>query len=118
MTEHVAGHYVGLDLVAGHLFIPAMMDRVQNLKELGGAALAEPGDRLHDPGRRVSVLAAVLADSGQVALDVAGVEGSVVEGRRQQKNQLIVEPNQPLLDRPHGPAASLGYGGGGKSTHD
>src|SRR5262245_51978239 len=86
---YVAGDDVGLDLVTLDSFgVGGVADRVEDLQQLEtAAALAEPGDGLDDPGGRMGVLASVLADAGKVALDVAGVERLVVEGRREQEDE-------------------------------
>ena len=57
-------------------------------------AHAEPRQRDHRPQRRVRVLAAVLADARQVALDVAGIARHPIEGRRQQQHELRVAAHQ------------------------
>ena len=76
-----------------------MADRVQEFDQLdGAAALAELGKRPDDPGGRVGVLAAVLADAGQVALDVAGIERLVVERRGEQEDQPPVAIDQMFVD--------------------
>ena len=69
---------VRLDLVAvDRLGAVGVADRVEQVEQLAraSAAAAEPGEGLHHPGRRVGVLAAVLADAGDVALDVARARG-------------------------------------------
>ena len=50
------------------------------------------------------VLAAVFADAGNVAFDVAGVEGGLVEGRVQQLDQRVLAADQELIDGVHGEA--------------
>ena len=89
----VAGDDVGLDLVAlDALRVLGVADRVEDRQQLGGAAGRSPscGERLHDPGGRVRVLAAVLADARQVALDVAGVDRLGVERRGEQEDQPVL----------------------------
>ena len=49
----------------------------------------------------MGVLAAVLADARHVALDVAGLQGALVERRVEELDQLVVAAHQTLLDRVH-----------------
>src|SRR4030095_13550210 len=74
---------VGLHLVAMHAGPRAgAVDGIQDREELVGlVAVAERGEGHHRPDGRVGVLAAVLADSRRVALDLAGGEGGVIEWR-------------------------------------
>ena len=90
----VGGHDVGLHLVArdgpGVARVP---DRASARSSSGAARSRRPSSAIARTSHRarVGVLAAVLADARHVALDVAGVVGRVVEGRRQQ-------PDQPALE--------------------
>ena len=70
----VGRHHVGLHLVDRDVFgCPRMVRRQDHLEQCERAlAPAERRDRAHGPGRGVRVLPAVLADTGHVALDVAG----------------------------------------------
>src|SRR5262249_33817378 len=72
----VGGDDVGLDAVAGDAIgRGGVADRVEEVEQLGGAvAAALEGSGEHDPGGRVRVLAAVLPDAGDVALDVARLQ--------------------------------------------
>jgi hypothetical protein len=72
----VAGHHVGLDLVAVESGARAgVVDGVQDREELAGlVTVAERGERDHRPDGGMAVLAAVFPDTRQY-LDVAGLEG-------------------------------------------
>ena len=102
----VGGHDVGLGLVALDAFgVARVVDRVDQVEQLHRlVAHAEPGQRDHHPQRRVRVLAAVLPDARQVALDVAGIARHPVEGRRQQQHELRVAAHQM---RAHGVQRAL-----------
>ena len=83
-------HDVGLDLVAMRLGPGSrVVDRVEHGEQLAPPCRPRRARRTPctDPGRRVRVLAAVLADAGQVALDVARIERGLVERRREQQRQ-------------------------------
>src|SRR4029450_6945392 len=54
-------------------------------------------------------LAAILANTGRIAFDVAGIERRMVEGRGEKHHQSRVPPDQMLLHRRHG-----SRGGGGR----
>ena len=109
----VAGHHVRLDLVAVQARAGAgVVDGVQDREELAGlVAVAERGERDHGPHRGVRVLPAVLAHARDVSLDVAGLEGRAVEGRREEQDEPVSPPDQVLVDGRHGPPAPLGIGG-------
>ena len=49
----------------------------------------------------MGVLAAVLANAGRIAFDVARIERGLVEWRREQQGQTVVPPDQHSLDRAH-----------------
>ena len=89
-----------------------MVDRIEDREQLARlVAVAEGGEREHRPDRRVRVLAAVLADAGQVALDVAGVEVGVVERGREEQHQAVAAPDEVLVDCGHRPLRPRSVGG-------
>ena len=49
----------------------------------------------------MGVLAAVLADAGRIALDVAGIERRLVERRREQQRQPVAAMHQQPVERGH-----------------
>ena len=49
----------------------------------------------------MGVLAAVLADAGRIALDVAGIERRLVERRREQQRQAVIRGGPAALDGRH-----------------
>ncbi len=68
-----------------------MVDRVDQVPKFQGpVAAALQRRRQHDPGGRVRVLAAVLADARHVALDVARLQRALVERRVEELDQLVV----------------------------
>ena len=79
-----------------------VVDRIDHVEQLHRlVAQPQPRERDDGPERRVRVLTAVLADAGQVALDVAGIVGHPVERRRQQQHELRVAPDQMRAHRLH-----------------
>src|SRR5439155_885775 len=65
------------------------------------------------PDRGVRILPAVLADAGDVAGHVAGVDGRVVERRREQGDQAVGRADELVVDGPHrlpGPIGGSPYG--------
>ncbi len=98
----VGGDDVGLDLVGRDALLACLVDRVQEIEELGCALVAaELGQGAHHPERRVRVLAAVLAHSRHVSLDVAWIVRVVGEGRREEPDELVALRDQVLLHRVH-----------------
>ncbi len=89
-----------------------MVDRVEHVPQFQRAvAAALQGHGQHDPGSRVGVLAAVLADAWHVPLDVARLQRSSIEGRVEELNQLALGAHQSLLDRGHRPLGPRRVGG-------
>ena len=66
---------IGLDLVAMDVRARArMVDRIEHREKLGRlVAVAERRERDDRPSRGMRILAAILANAGRIALDVAGV---------------------------------------------
>src|SRR5688572_31080770 len=112
----VGGDDVGLDLVA--LDVSArggVVDGVQEGEESRGlVALAEGGEGDYGPGGGVGVLAAVLADAGRVALDVARIEPGEVEGRGEEKREAVIGADEVRLHRGHGALGARRVGGAGE----
>ncbi len=74
---------------------PRVVDGVEHVEELHRLVAApEAREREDDPRRRVRVLASVLADPRDVALDVPRVEGRVIERRRQEQDDARAAPDQ------------------------
>jgi hypothetical protein len=48
------------------------------------------------------LLAAVLADAGRIAFDVAGIVCGIAEGRGEQQRQLVIPAYQIFVERRHG----------------
>src|SRR5882724_671548 len=59
----------------------------------------------------MGVLTAVLAYAGRVALDVAGLQGGAIERGGEEQDQLLVSPDEVLLDRGHRARRARGLGG-------
>ncbi len=79
-----------------------MVERVDRLEQFERAlAVAAQRGGEHRPERGVRVLRAVLAYTGQVALDVAGVVRHVIERRREQHDQPRVVAHELVLERAH-----------------
>ena len=52
----------------------------------------------------MGVLAAILANAGRIALDVAGIERGLVERRREQQRQPVAAAHEVAVERPPSPA--------------
>jgi hypothetical protein len=77
-----------------------VIDRIEHVEEFHGfVAEPEPAQRDHRPQRRVRVLPAVLANAGQIPLDVPRIVRHAVERWRQEEHQLRIPPHQVS---PHG----------------
>src|SRR5690606_2198439 len=86
---HVGGDGVGLRLVAvGRGAGGRVGGGEEHREEPGGeGAVAALGESADEPQHAVGVLPAVLADAGEVALDVAGVVVGPVEGGREEPDE-------------------------------
>ena len=62
------------------------------------------------------VLAAVLADAGQISFDVARVRGAVVKRRGEQKDQPVFVPDEMLVDGFHRLARARRVAGAGEHS--
>jgi hypothetical protein len=109
----IGGDDVGLDLVGGDVGGgAAVVDRVDQVEQFPGAgAVAQVSEGHGRPDGGVGVLAAVLAHAGDVALDVAGLQRGLVEGRVQELDQAGVAAHQMGVQRIHGLTRALGLGG-------
>ena len=77
-----------------------VIDRVEHVEQLRRfIAIAELGDGHHDPHRRVRVLAAVLANAGRIALDVAGLLRRAIERRRRAAAAVCESRGRPARAR-------------------
>ena len=86
-----------------------VVGRVDQGGQFPGAPAVAQGREGHGrPDGGVGVLAAVLAHAGHVALDVAGVQLRLVEGRIEQLDQAVLAAHQALVHRLHGQARALG----------
>jgi len=113
LAVDVGGHHIRLDLVSVNAGGRAgVVDRVEDREQLARlVAVAEGGEGEHGPDRRMRVLATVLPDAGQVALDVAGIEVAVVERRREEQHQAVAAPDEVLVDCGHCPLPPRPVGG-------
>ena len=86
---NISGDDVGLDFVAVNAGAAArVIDRVQEREKFAGlVAVAECGEGKDGPDRRMSILAAVFADAGQVPFDVARIRARAVEWRGEQERR-------------------------------
>src|SRR5262249_44165782 len=109
----VARDDVRLDLVAVDARgVLGVTDGVEQLQQVdGGAALAQPRGRLDHPGGGVGILAAVLADPWEIALDIAGVHRLIIERRVEQADQPPLAIDEVLVDGLHGPLRTRRLGG-------
>ena len=113
---HVRGDDVRLDLVHTHLLRCAcMVERIDHAQQFPGAfAIAELGECHRRPDCCVGVLAAVLAHTGYIATDVAGIVHGRVEWRIEQLDQLRIASHQMCVERGHRLACAVGIAGAGK----
>ena len=83
------------------------MNRIEHAEKLAGlVAVAERRERHHGPHGGVRVLAAVFANAGHIAFDVAGIERRVIERRRQkQHDNPSGRTNELAVDGRHGARA-------------
>ena len=100
----VCGDHERLRLVALHIGGRArVVDGIQHVEQLDRlVAVAELRQGPHRPQRRVRVLAAVLAHAGEVALDIAGLEGGLVERRGEQRDHARISPHELRSHSVHG----------------
>ena len=116
MRVDVAGHDVGLASIPVNLPCGSrVVDRIDQVKDLHRfitKSQACEGD--HGPRRRVRVLAAVLANTWQVSLDVPRIVRGAIERRRQQEHESCVPPEQMRPDGLHRLAGAHGLTRAGK----
>ena len=107
---YVGADDIGFDFVAIRVGAGSrVVDGVEQREKLGRlVALAERGERHHRPGRRVRVLAAVLANARRIALDVSRIVRRLVERRREQQRQSVIAPNQLPIERGHRAGRAIG----------
>src|SRR5512146_680976 len=110
---HVAGDHVGLDFVALDVRSRGnAMDRIQEAEQLAGlVSITKRRERQHGPDGRMSVLAAVFANTRDIAFDIPGILRHPVEGWRQQAYQPVLPVHQMLVHRRHGACAAARVGG-------
>ncbi len=108
----VRGDNEGLDLIALDLLGRArMVDGIDQREQLRGlvsrAELRKGEDRPHGG---MAVLPAILAQARRIALDVAGIERRLVEGRREQERQAVVATDEMLFQGSHRHRGAHGIG--------
>ena len=105
----IGGYDIGLDLVAGRrLWGQRVVDGVEQRKQPARRiAIAQPGMGQHRPHRGMAVLTAILAQTGRIALDIAGVQRRAVEGRGEQQCKPRIGTDQMLRYRCHGAARPI-----------
>ncbi|MNL61428.1 hypothetical protein D3C87_1853480 [compost metagenome] len=95
----VGGHDIRLDLVGFGFPVAAMGGRIDHVEQPPGpGAVAKLGEGHAGPYGRMGVLAAVFAHARHIALDVAGVQRTFVEGRIEQQYRSDVGSYQVFLD--------------------
>src|SRR6185437_6022876 len=72
---------------------------------------AQPGEGKYRPQGAMGVLAAILANAGRIALDVAGIERRLVEGWREEQRQSVAPADELLIDRVHRAGLAGGVAG-------
>ena len=99
----VGSHDIRLDLVAQHAGARGgVVDGIDEREHLGRlVALAERGKAHDRPGGGVGVLAAVFANAGRVALDVARFERGLVEWWREQERQSVAAVHELAVEGRH-----------------
>ena len=82
--NNVRFHFVGGDLFGG----PAMLYGIEQSEKFPRAfALSHERESHRSPNGALSVLAAILAHTGNVAFDVTGIERRFVKGRIEKLNE-------------------------------
>ena len=97
-------HHIGLDDIAADIgggF--RVIDRIEQAKQrFRVIAFAELGHRHHRPQHAMGILAAIFADAGRIALDIARLPLGLVEGRLEQQRQLVIRQYQLARHAGHG----------------
>ena len=94
-----------------------MVDGVKDGEQLAClVAVAKRGESEDRPDGSVGVLAAVLADARQIALDVAWIDVGLVERWREQEDETVTASNEVFLDRGHRPLRVGRIGGSREDT--
>ena len=102
--DNVRLHFVGGDLFRGR----AVMHGIEQIEKFPSAfVLAHEREGHRGPNGAVRVLAAILAHTGNIAFDVAGIERRFIKGRIEELDQFGVAPNEALVDGVHGLARAL-----------
>ena len=85
----VGGDHVGFDFVGGDLVgRGTVVDRVEESKQVPGSVGISHQRKAHGgPNGAMSVLAAIFAHAGEIAFDVARIEGGLIERGIEQLDQ-------------------------------
>ena len=104
MGVDVSGDDVGLRLITRDFGgCSCVIDRVEHVEQLDRLVpAAELRDRHHGPQGGVCVLATIFANAGHIALDVARIEWRLVEGWRQQLDEIGIPPHELGANGVHG----------------
>ena len=97
----IGGDHVGLDLIDGHLVRGlGMENRIQEIQETSRLVpLSGLGQGPDHPAGGVGVLAAVLADTSHVTLDVTGIPGRIDKRGRQEFDEAGIFDDQAPSSR-------------------
>ena len=96
-----------------------MVDGVQHGEQLAGLVAVAQGREGEDrPDGAVGVLAAVLADARQVALDVARIDVGMVERRGEEQDEAVVATDEVLVHGVHRPLRMDGLAAPDRTLHD
>src|SRR5580704_19130774 len=93
---YVGRDHVRLDLVR----LERVRERVEHLVEvIRRIAVAEQGSSQYRPRRRMRVLRTVLADTGEIALDVTWIVVRMIERRRKELDETGVLADEMRVHR-------------------
>ena len=113
MRVDVGGDRVWFDAIPLAVFgRPHVVDGIDHVEQFHRlVAHAEPRQGENHPGDRVCILTAVLADTGHIAFDVAGIVRHPIEWRREQQHHLGVAPHEMRTHRVQCPLGARGLRG-------
>ena len=109
LAVDIRANHVRLDAVRSGFFLGiGLKNGIEQIEERPGLlAIAQGGKSPGSPGGGMGVLAAVLANAGKVALDVARVAQGFIERRGEEQQQAVLRAHEAIDDRLHGAAAAL-----------